>query len=132
MENAVKWIVDNWDNIPDNQKRYLKPTGYTENTANIEGLKAEEHFVVMLLDRQKPSVVACYDFDEERIGVTKSGKVVYGFDSGCSCPSPWNDSYPDCYSVKEWKEFILDTKNFDEDWEKECLENLEEIKKTVN
>lgn len=129
MEKVIKWIVKNWDNIPDKFKSCIKPSNYR---SNLEGLKEEEHFVVLLLDRQKPSVGRPYDFDEERIGVTRTGKVIWGFDSGCSCPSPWDDNYPECYNVsKEWKEFELNTKDFDTDWEKECLEKFEEIKKEI-
>lgn len=134
MEAAVKWIVENWGNIPEGFKTNIKKKWSDEDMGgNVVGLESsEEHDVVLLLDRQKPSVEKSYDFDEERIGVNKDGKIIWGFDSGCSCPSPWFDSYPSCYeSTREWKEFELDTKNFDADWEKVCLEKLEEIKKAI-
>lgn len=92
-------------------------------------LDSQMYNVVWLMDRQKPSVEQCYDFDEERLGVARSfdGKkscVIVGTDSGCSCPSPWHDNFPDCYTIcktyTETKEFAL--KNFDEDWADVCLE----------
>lgn len=132
MEKLVAWIVKNWDEIPDSYKSSLKPSGSYSSSANVEGLKLEEHIVVLLVDRQKPSVERCYSFDEERIGVTKTGKIIWGFDSGCSCPSPWDDSYPKCYNVaKVWKEFELEAKNFDAGWLEEAKTRVEEIKKAV-
>ena len=133
MEDAIKWVADNWDKIPNNYKQLLSGDRYGGGMSSyVNGLPADEHFVVLLLDRQKPSVIPSYDFDEERIGVTRTGKIIWGFDSGCSCPSPWSDSFPDCYNVsKEWKEFEIQAKDFDIDWEKECLERVEEIKKNV-
>ncbi|MCL5072314.1 MAG: hypothetical protein M1308_15695, partial [Actinobacteria bacterium] len=54
---------------------------------------------------------------------------IWGFDSGCSCPIPWEDNYPACYSVnKEWKEFEINLKDFDKDWEIECQKKINEIK----
>jgi len=82
--------------------------------------------VIWFVNRQKPSVVAFYDFDEERFGLTRSGKIVWGFDSGCSCPSPWFDNMNDeTYSKKEWKEYVLGSEApLDEGWEDECFENM--------
>jgi hypothetical protein len=101
----IMWIIKNWDRIPDKFKTYLKPQKWSNN---IDGLKSDEHFVILLINRQKPSIECCYDFDEERIGVTRTGKIVWGFDSGCSCPIPWDDSYPDWANVSAtWKEFII-------------------------
>lgn len=128
MEKIVKKIVKNWDKIPDEYKKDLKPNSYYSDKGEIPGLKKEEHFVVLLINRQKPSVIPAYSFDEERIGITKTGKIIWGYDSGCSCPSPWHDNYPSCYSVsKEWKEFELSKKNFDPDWKEECEKKAEEI-----
>lgn len=82
---------------------------------------------IWFMDRQKPSVEQSYDFAEERFGLTKDGKIIWGFDSGCSCPSPWSqDDFGDQnYSIKEWKEFEVDPeKSFDADWEDECYRNM--------
>jgi len=127
IKEIVEYVARNWDAIPDGYKSYLKPEEYSKN---IDGVSLEEHFVVLLLDRQKPSVEVCYDFDEERIGVTRTGKIIWGFDSGCSCPSPWDDSYPDCYSVsKTWKEFELNQDKFDVGFLEECNNKIMEIEK---
>ena len=86
--------------------------------------------VLWLLDRQKPSVEACWDFDEERFGITKDGKIIWGFDSGCSCPSPWSaaDFGDASYNVREWKEFELGKfPEFDEKWKEEIIENIDKI-----
>ena len=82
IEREINWIIGNWKIIPDKFKSNLKPNQYN---ANVKDLSLEEHFVVLLLDRQKPSVIPDYSFDKERIGITREGKVVWGFDSGCSC-----------------------------------------------
>jgi len=125
----VKWIIKNWDKISEDFKTDILPDKYHEK---IDGLSREEHYVVLLLDRQKPSVESSYDFDEERIGVNKSGKIIWGFDSGCSCPMPWDDSYPTCYNVsKTWKEFEGNTSDFDRNYLKECDEKIKEIKKEL-
>ncbi len=125
ITKEVNWIVKNWNKIPDSFKTNLG--------RGIEGLiNEEDRMIVLILDRQKPSVQADYSFDEERIGVTKTGKVIWGFDSGCSCPSPWNDSFPECYSVSnKWKEFILNAEKFDIEWSKECVDRIEQIKASI-
>jgi hypothetical protein len=129
FENQVIWIIDNWKIIPDKFKIYLKPDHYR---GNIPDLSLEEHIVILLLDRQKPSVIQSYDFDEERIGITREGKVIWGFDSGCSCPSPWIDAYPNCYNLsKSWKEFIINLKDFDKEVIEECLRKVKEIKQEI-
>lgn len=82
---------------------------------------------IWFMDRQKPSVQADYSFDEERFGLTKEGKVIWGFDSGCSCPSPWSagDFGDSNYHVKEWKEFAVpNDEAFDAGWEDECYSNM--------
>lgn len=97
--------------------------------------KIPEHFwsvskgirVCWFMDRQKPSVEACWDFDEERFGITNEGKIIWGFDSGCSCPCPWEDAH-DPYTVKEWKEFLSSPEQaFDADWQDVCYSKMKEI-----
>jgi hypothetical protein len=132
MNEEINWIVENWDKISDEFKMDIRSKYWTEKMNNLNGLDDDEHTIVVLLNRQKPSIESDYSFNEERIGVTKTGKVIWGFDSGCSCPSPWVDSYPDCYTVtKEWKQFEVDANGFDEDWKKECLTKIEKIKSCV-
>lgn len=86
-----------------------------------------EHFVIWFMDRQKPSVEVNYSFDQERFGITKDGLVIWGFDSGCSCPNPWDSSDNfEGYSTREWKEFEVNPETaFDADWKDECYKNLE-------
>lgn len=92
-------------------------------------LDKKEYEVVWLMDRQKPSVGACYDFDEERMGIghvigTADYAFIVGTDSGCSCPSPWNDNFPECYSVCTTFQEVEYYANgsFDPDWIDECLQ----------
>lgn len=129
LETEIEWIINNWDNIDNKFKTYLKPDEYSKDISN---LSLDEHIVILILDRQKPSVIRSCDFDEERIGITKFGKVIWGFDSGCSCPSPWDDSYPSCYNVsKTWKEFEINLKDFDEKVIEQCLITINQIKESV-
>ena len=129
IQKEIKWIIKNWEIIPENYKSDLRPT----QCKIIKDLPKEEHFVVLLLDRQKPSVRRDYDFDEERIGVNRKGKIIWGFDSGCSCPMPWEDSFPDCYNVsKTWKEFEVNLKDFDKEVIEECLSKIKQIKEKKN
>lgn len=85
--------------------------------------------VVWLLDRQKPSVEADYSFDEERLGITNDGRIIWGFDSGCSCPQPWSSSdFGDKnYSTSTYKEFFIKLPEFDLDWEKESTAKIDKI-----
>jgi len=86
--------------------------------------------VVWLLNRQKPSVEASYSFDEERLGITSDGRIIWGFDSGCSCPSPWSasDFGDDSYkTTNTYKEFFIQLPDFDTDWDKESVEKIDEI-----
>jgi hypothetical protein len=129
MKNKIsEWIKKNWDKIPDKYKTNIKPDSYS---LTVVDLKLEGHIVVLLIDRQKPSISSSYDFNEERIGINRFGEVVWGFDSGCSCPSPWKDSYPGCYNVaKTWKEFKVD--GFDPDFLDEAQKKFNEIVKETD
>ena len=132
ITKEIEFLVENWDKIPDSFKTNLQGSDYYRNNGVIPNVPLEEHIVILLLDRQRPSVEPSYDFDEERISVTRTGKVIWGFDSGCSCPSPWHDSYPDCYSCDEgWKEFSLNIEKFDHGAVEECLAKIAEIRKAI-
>jgi hypothetical protein len=127
IKKDIDWIVKNWDKIPDTFKTNLKC-----GDRLISDVKMEEHIVILLLDRQKPSVERCWSFNEERISVTRTGKIIWGFDSGCSCPQPWHDTYPNCYSCSNsWKEFVLNAEKFDHGAIDGCLKRIEEIKKSI-
>lgn len=129
FEKEMKKLIKNRHLIPD---EFWIPTD------------GRQYEVIWFMDRQKPSVEACYDFDEERLGLTKDGKIIWGWDSGCSCPSPWSqiDFGDDNYYVKEWKEFQIeafgemekpepenswDMSWFDKGWEDECYDNLNDF-----
>jgi hypothetical protein len=128
VKQIKEWVVKNWDKIPDEFKSNI--LGQYKNP--LEGLTIEGHIVVLLIDRQKPSVEQSYDFDEERFGVNRFGELIWGFDSGCSCPSPWDDSYPDCYShSKSFKTFEVDQTRFDTGWLEEANKKLTEISKKI-
>lgn len=112
IKEKIEKLIENKDLIPD--EFWVKTDGGLYET-------------IWFMDRQKPSVERSYDFDEERFGITKEGKVIWGFDSGCSCPEPWsqNDHGDENYLVKEWKEFEVEPETaFDSDWEDECYGNL--------
>lgn len=127
IEQGIEWLVANWDKIPDVHKTNLASDGYRSN--NRTGLSKDDEVVILLLSRQKPSVVQSYDFDEERIAVTRDGKVVWGFDSGCSCPSPWEDT--EYHQERSWKEFEVNLSSFDEKAVEECIETIDSIRASV-
>lgn len=116
LKNKIKEVLTNKDKIPD------------EFFRRTDGRQYE---VIWLLNRQKPSVEKSYDFDEERFGITKDGKLIWGFDSGCSCPSPWSSSDfgdENYKTASTWKEFEVNPDaEFDVDWEAESLSVLEDI-----
>jgi len=134
LKLLIDWVVENWDNIDDKhkvdlhyQKRdYEKTEG--DKIPDVE-LNVAHRIVILLVDRQKPSVEANYSFDEERIGITKDGTIIWGFDSGCSCPTPWGDSYPSCYEIsKSWKEFeVKNIEQFDKGATQEIENKITEI-----
>lgn len=132
VEKEIEWLVKNWDRVPDDFKKNIQGGEYSKSGAVIPGVPLEEHTVIVLLDRQKPSVSRDYSFDEERITITRSGKIVWGFDSGCSCPSPWADNYPNCYTCTQtWKEFEINIKDFDAGAVEEVLGKIMQIRQTL-
>ncbi len=114
MENKIKELIENISKIPEK---------YWSNT------DGDKYKVVWILDRQKPSVEAGYSFDEERLGIVDDGRLIWGFDSGCSCPSPWStyDFGDENYKTNTYKEFFLALPDFDKDWEKESSVKIDEI-----
>lgn len=115
MEQKFKELLSLVDKIP--EKYWVKTDG-------------SMYEVVWLLNRQKPSVQEDYSFDEERLGITKTGKIIWGFDSGCSCPSPWSnyDYGDDKYlTAPTYKEFIITNPSFDGDWEDASSKEMDVI-----
>lgn len=111
--SQIKFILDNREKIPNDFWR------------KTEGGKYD---VIWIVNRQKPSVEPDYSFDEERLGITKDGKIIFGFDSGCSCPSPWHDCGDDVYEEKTWKEFEIDPGNASNiEWNEECVQQVKDL-----
>lgn len=119
-------------------KDLLLTSGQIEELLNKRGMIPDEFWretetnrerlVLWLVNRQIPSVQADYSFDEERLGITKDGKIIFGFDSGCSCPSPWHDCGDGVYTIKTWKEFNIDPGAAAElEWDKECVQNVKDL-----
>ncbi|HJX50982.1 MAG TPA: hypothetical protein VJ438_05975 [Candidatus Nanoarchaeia archaeon] len=135
-ETDISWIVENWDKISKEFKTSISQdkSNYYGKQQKPKGLDDDENEAIFLLSRQKPSIEQDYSFDEERIGITNKGKIIWGFDSGCSCPTPWEDNYPNCYNIeKTWKEFIVkDLKDFDGGYMEEMEKRLIEIKFKIN
>ena len=118
FQEEIERLIENRHKIPDEFWILTAGKGYQ---------------AIWFMDRQKPSVEQSYDFDEERFGITKDGKVIWGFDSGCSCPTPWVDSLDGTYEVKEWKEFAVSPEQaFDADWQDECYKNLQDFLKLID
>ena len=116
----IKYLVTHYQKIP------ISVWEITETN--------EDRKVVWILNRQKPSVGQDYSFDEERLGITHEGKIIYGFDSGCSCPVPWEDCNDSVYTEKTWKQLeidINDLERFDyfEDKDKIRLDELIQMTK---
>jgi hypothetical protein len=114
FKKEIETLIKNKDRIPE------------EFWVRTDGQKYQ---VIWFMSRQKPSVSKSYDFDEERFGLTKDGRVIWGFHSGCSCPSPWSqsDHGDEKYMVSEWKEFTVPVDQpFDAGWEDECYSNLQD------
>lgn len=115
FSKEIKQLIKHRDKVPD------------EFWVRTDGGK---YRVLWFMSRQKPSVEADYSFDEERFGLTREGKVIWGFDSGCSCPSPWSaaDFGDDNYHVKEYKEFEVEPETaFDADWQDESYSTLKDF-----
>ena len=118
FKNEIERLIEKRDLIPE---EFWVPTA------------GEKYRVIWFMDRQKPSVEQSCDFDEERFGITREGNVIWGFDSGCSCPSPWIDCGDAVYHVKEWKEFTVPAEEaFDADWQDACYANLKDYILLIN
>lgn len=65
ISKEIAYLVKNWEKIPDSFKTNLA-VSYYGSRQPLPGVPLEEHIVVLLLDRQKPSVEADYSFDEGR------------------------------------------------------------------
>lgn len=119
LKTKIQRLIDNLDKVPQE---------FFARTAE------EKYQVLWILNRQKPSIEPSYDFDEERFGITTDGLIIYGFHSGCSCPSPWSagDFGDNSYVAREYKEFLFkkmddDDDWFDDGWEGDVSKTLDDI-----
>jgi hypothetical protein len=99
-------------------------------------IRSEKHsyFVVWLLNREDGTAGSCQT-SQERLGITKDGRVLWGFSSGCSCWNGW--SAGDYFEPVSWKEFEikLDNKSlgtefksfFTDGWDSEVLSALNDF-----
>jgi ribosomal protein L39E len=97
--DKIRFLSENYQNIP------IKEWVVTETN--------NERKVIWILNRQKPSIEQDYSYDEERLGITHEGKIIFGFDSGCSCPVPWDDCGDSVYTEKTWKQLEVDIKDLE-------------------
>ncbi len=116
----IKILSENYQKIPLNE---------WETTETNEDRK-----VVWILNRQTPSIEPSWDFDEERLGITHEGKIIFGFDSGCSCPVPWRDCGDSVYTEKTWKELEMDLSDLEEFdyFEEQDIQRLDKLLGFVN
>lgn len=109
LEKGIAKLVKNLNKIPDEFWTRAEPS---------------EYLAIWFMSRQRPSVEQDYSFDEERFGITKEGSIIWGFSSGCSCPSPWSNDSGE-YTTSSYKEFDLGKDyGFDPDWKEESYKNL--------
>ncbi|MDP1570799.1 MAG: hypothetical protein Q8L86_12445 [Vicinamibacterales bacterium] len=54
---------------------------------------------------QEDGTAGAYEVSQERLGITRSGEIVWGFSSGCSCWSGWENG--DYCPTKSYKEFSI-------------------------
>lgn len=84
--------------------------------------------VIWILD-QEDGTAGSYETSQERIGITKEGKVIWGFSSGCSCWSGWEkENYCETKSAKEFditSDFLKLRADDAGDWEKLTVSNLD-------
>jgi hypothetical protein len=67
----------------------------------------EDHGLTVIGELDDPN--ACYSFDLLVVWQHDDGRILYGIDSGCSCPSPFEDVYSSDEFTEvtndKWKEF---------------------------
>lgn len=124
--NGIEWIKKNWKSLTEFQKIFV-PSDYKKEEDVLGNT-----IVILILNRQKPSEEREYDYNEERIGITASGKILWGFDSGCSCPIPWEDNAPFYNVEKDWKSFRISAlEQFDSNVLEDITSNIRNIKNKI-
>jgi hypothetical protein len=98
IKQAIKKIVSQWDTIYKNKEKNYSRNSYL-NTPCI---------VVAISDKSE-----AYEVDEELIGISQDGNIVWAYASGCSC---WDGDYTE-ETKPTVKEFELVHDHLPEDWE---------------
>lgn len=102
-KQAIKEIVSNWEELKGKQKEvYYYPKSVAVWVA-------------------KSDIADSYEVDEEWIGISPQGNIVWAYASGCSC---WDGDYTE-ETKPTLKEVVLDHKHTHEDWENAIIQFAE-------
>lgn len=99
LQEAIKEIVSDWENLRTSQK---KDWGTP---------KSEAVWVA------QSDIAGSYEVDEEWVGISPQGNIVWAYASGCSC---WDGDYDEEH-VKTLKEVTLNHQIPPEEWEKAII-----------
>lgn len=102
-KQAIKKIVSNWEEL---------------NKKNPDNWSKPKSVAVWCA---KSDIAGSYEVDEEWIGVSPQGNMVWAYASGCSC---WVGDF-DEQTKPTMKEFVLNHKHTNEDWEKAVVAFVE-------
>lgn len=103
FQEALKHIVDNWESIKDKQDvGYLKPQS-----------------IAVWCGRS--DTAGSYEVDEEWIGVSHQGNIVWAYASGCSC---WDGDFSE-ERFASLKEVTLHHGHTPEEWENVIIKFVE-------
>lgn len=111
FENKLLKFIENIERVPEDF--FTRRAGRNWDDSEESQIKRDTIWLVSRDD----GTAGDYETSQERFGVTKDGKIIWGFSSGCSCWNGWEDS--DISEPLSWKDFImLDTKEekLDQDW----------------
>ena len=106
LKQAIKKIVKDWEVL---QKAQLK------DWSHISYLKTPAVWVA------NSDTADSYEVDEEWIGISPQGNIVWAYASGCSC---WDGDYTED-TKPTVKEFTLNHGHTPEDWEKMIIKFAE-------
>ncbi len=102
LQDSIKIIISEWEKLRQEQKKDLswgKP-------------KSDAVWVA------KSDIAGSYEVDEEWIGISPQGNIVWAYASGCSC---WDGDY-DEDTKPTIKEFTLVHSHLPEKWEQAIIE----------
>lgn len=100
LNQAIKYIVKNWEDLKKNQvtDKWSSPKSIAVWCA-------------------KSDIAGSYEVDEEWIGVSPQGNIVWAYASGCSC---WDGEYSED-TKPTMKEVSFEHKHAPEKWEKAII-----------